>query len=449
MARPLSLFGGQVIPWSGPTTALAAPPSPAPKGDFFRRQGESDSRYRYRGRPRAASGVAPGLTPSGLKAILDDAEAGQPERLFSLLQEISDRDSHVTGVLNTRKLAVAQLSWRVEPASDRRRDRKAAEWVERKLRRIRNWQTGLTWLLGAIEAGVAPVELDWVIDNEEVVIDRLLYAPPRWFLPDPENPERWRLRDMGDLANGVPLIPERWVVHTAACKPGFPLQAGLGRTLAWAWLLKGYSVKDWASYAEIFGTPFRLGTYPDTATADDIDALSAALADMGVNTWAAVPAGMGVQFPSAPSSTGGSVHEPLIKWWNAEISKLVLGQTLTTQESDRGTQALGSVHNEVRQDLVRADAASLADTLTEQIIGPLIRFNLPDAGKLTGLPLLRFDTEPPTDALAEAQAQEARGRVFQLARALGLTISEGQVREELGVAEVGEDDRALGEEEEE
>ena len=61
---------------------------------------------------------------------------------------------------------------------------------------------------------------------------------------------------------------------------------------------------------------------------------------------------------------------------NREISKAVLGQTLTTDTTGgTGTFAAASVQNEVRRDLLEADAQNLAETIRLQILRPLVGFN--------------------------------------------------------------------------
>nr|WP_284521082.1 DUF935 family protein [Shigella boydii] len=54
-----------------------------------------------------------------------------------------------------------------------------------------------------------------------------------------------------------------------------------------------------------------------------------------------------------------------VKWrrCDAQISKAVLGQTMTTDNGSSRSQA--DVHNQVRMDIVRWDARQLANTLNE------------------------------------------------------------------------------------
>jgi phage gp29-like protein len=87
----------------------------------------------------------------------------------------------------------------------------------------------------------------------------------------------------------------------------------------------------------------------------------------------------------------------LIDLCNREISKAVLGQTLTTEVGKTGSYAAGRVHGEVRQDLVEADGRAIEDVLQRDILGPLVFFNFGEDAVRQLLPKWRIKTEPPED----------------------------------------------------
>jgi phage gp29-like protein len=63
-----------------------------------------------------------------------------------------------------------------------------------------------------------------------------------------------------------------------------------------------------------------------------------------------------------------------------------LGQTLTTETSDTGAYALGRVHNEVRMDIVKADADALCEALNRQAVRWICDFNFPPRMLKNGYP---------------------------------------------------------------
>jgi SPP1 gp7 family putative phage head morphogenesis protein len=384
---------------------------------------------------------AGGLTPQRVARLLEEANQGDPRAFCELLEEVEDRDAHLLGVLAVRKRAVANLAWRIEPAADTPADRQAATWCERVVREIDGLEGGFVDLLDAIYKGFAVCEIGWGLRAGRHVPVELSYRPQRWFRPDPDDPELWRLLDPVDPVWGVPLQPHGYVVHVAKAKSGFPTQAALGRVLVWLYLFKAYALKDWVAYCEMFGSPLRVGKFPAGSKKPDIDALYAALVQLGVDAAAVVPADMQVDFVSDTGNrTGGDTFERLLQWTDRAASKAILGQTLTTEEGTSGTQALGTVHNEVRQDIVVADAKQLARTLRRDLLEPLVRFNFPGLEA----PQWVFAAEPPRDEQVVTATQTARAAVFAAARQLGVPVPLAQVRDELDIREPTGGEPVLG-----
>lgn len=435
-SRPISLGLAAAA-----TSSAAAPATPP-----LQTQGEPDDwrRGRWNGRRAEARNLAPNATPARIAAALRDAEAGRPADYFSLLQEVTDRDSQTVAVLGVRKRAVAQRPWAVKAAGDRTRDYRVALWCERVIQGIANFEPACVDLLGAIEAGVGAVEIDWRIEErggQSWALPRQLeYRPAAWLRPAPGDPNAWHLLSRENLVDGVPLVENRWIVHVAKAKTGFPIQAGLGRVLLWYWLLKHYPLKDWTAYSELFGAPTRVGKAPAGATDEQLQVMSDALAQIGVDSWALLPAGFEMDMKGDSSfRSGPDIYERLISYCDRAIAKLVLGQTLTTEEGQSGTKAQGVVHADVRGDIMRADAAQLARTLTEQLIRPLVLFNW---GPAEPVPTFEFQVET-RDVKAQAEGQEARGRVYRVGQQMGLKVSARRAREELDLPEPENDDDVL------
>ncbi len=118
----------------------------------------------------------------------------------------------------------------------------------------------------------------------------------------------------------------------------------------------------------------------------------------------------------------------------AEMSKAVLGQTLTTEQGARGSQALGRVHDNVRRDLLEADAKAIAAVLKRDILAPLVRMNFgPDAM----VPTFQFMTEDAQDMSAFFLS------VLNLQTA-GVRVPQKWVRDELGIPEPEDGEELVG-----
>ncbi len=126
-------------------------------------------------------------------------------------------------------------------------------------------------------------------------------------------------------------------------------------------------------------------------------------------------------------------YERLITYLDRQVSKAVLGQTLTTDQGSTGSLAQAKVHDEVRADLMRADARALAATLTRDLIRPLMALNMPDAPT----PQFTLLVEEPEDmdALADQIAKLVP---------LGMPVPQAWVREKWGIPEAVEGEPILG-----
>lgn len=76
------------------------------------------------------SSVASSLTPAKLASIFKDADQGRLQPLLTLAGELECRDAHARAQLQTRKLALAALEWRVEALTDSKKDVALAEELQ-------------------------------------------------------------------------------------------------------------------------------------------------------------------------------------------------------------------------------------------------------------------------------------------------------------------------------
>ncbi|WP_429118915.1 phage portal protein family protein, partial [Aeromonas veronii] len=88
----------------------------------------------------------------------------------------------------------------------------------------------------------------------------------------------------------------------------------------------------------------------------------------------------------------------MMEWCERSMSKAILGGTLTSQADGKSsTNALGNVHNEVRQEVRDADLRQLAATLTRDLVYPLYALNGKSYQGPRRSPRLEFDVTEPED----------------------------------------------------
>ena len=143
------------------------------------------------------------------------------------------------------------------------------------------------------------------------------------------------------------------------------------------YLLKNFALKDWAAFNEVFGMPLRLGKYDPAASPADREALLQAVRHLGSDAAGVISKATEIEFVEAGSQgSKTNPYQAMADFCNREMSKAVLGQTLTTDTTgSTGSYAAAKVHGEVRRDLVEADSQALATTLREQLLRPLVGFN--------------------------------------------------------------------------
>ncbi|SAD58721.1 Mu-like prophage FluMu protein gp29 [Enterobacter roggenkampii] len=210
----------------------------------------------------------------------------------------------------------------------------------------------------AIGHGFSAQEIEkWELDGNLWLPVKIKLRPHRWFCTTPEAGDEVRL-NTGTLG-GEELWPFGWLVHTHNAKSGYIAQSGLYRVLVWPYLFKNYSVRDLAEFLEIYGLPPRIGSYMPGASQDEQDKLMEALVSIGHNASGIIPDNTKIEFKDAAEGQSDPFMA-MINWCERTASKVILGGTLTSQADGKSsTHALGNVHNEVRHDLLTADARQL------------------------------------------------------------------------------------------
>lgn len=130
------------------------------------------------------------------------------------------------------------------------------------------------------------------------------------------------------------------------------------------WVIyKRNDVADWAQFAEIFGMPIEDYTYD---TGDD-EARSRVIQDAqqaGALKKYIHARDVELNLIEAGNKTGSSdVYDKLCDRCDKEISKLFLGNTLTTEAQSTGSEALGKVHQEEEDHILKADREYVLNVL--------------------------------------------------------------------------------------
>ena len=115
------------------------------------------------------------------------------------------------------------------------------------------------------------------------------------------------------------------------------------------------------------------------------------------------------------------------------MSKAVLGQTATT-DCVTGGLGSGQEHGDVREDITRADAKSLAADLPRALAIPFVQLN---HGPQRHYPQIKIEDPEPEDLAALSSA-------LSTLVPIGLRVKEEEVRNKFGLSEPSPKDRILG-----
>lgn len=370
------------------------------------------------------------ITPSKLKSILEDAESGDITAQHELFMDIEEQDSAIGANIQTRKRAILTLDWRIaEPRNATPAEEKLQTEIDELFYQYPNLENLLMDMMDAVGHGFSALEIEWKLENGKYIPHNFIPRPQSWFKLDKNDN---LLLKTPTNTMGEPLRQFGWVVHSHKSRSVQLARMGLFRTLAWLYMFKHYSVRDFAEFLELYGMPIRIGKYGAGATNEEKRTLLRALAQIGHNAAGIMPDSMTIELHNAANTGAGSANNPflqMVDWCEKSIARLILGQTLTSgADGKSSTNALGNVHNEVRRDLLVSDAKQVAQTITQQIIMPYLQINVDPNIALHRVPYFEFDTKKYDDLSTFADA------IPKLV-GIGVQIPEKWTRDKLGIPE--------------
>jgi phage gp29-like protein len=328
-------------------------------------------------------------------------------------------DSHLEAVWSVRCSTAAGAEWFVEAGAEGAEEKEAAEAFEGELKNL-DIPRIIEEMMDAVAYGYSPLEIIWEAREGKWGIGNVVGKPAEWFEFTPEN--RLVLRTG---RGGQEELPEnRFLVVQHGASYVNPYGSKVFSKCFWPLTFKKAGWQWWAVFVEKYGGAFLFGKYPantdDKYKADLLDALERLIAD----SVAILPEGSDVTIESlANKGAASSIHKEFIDTANAEVSKAVLGQTLTTEIGGKGSYAAAQAHNLVREDLAELDRRRvsaafnrLAAVYTFYNFGP--------------------DTTPPRfEFVRDEDLQKERAERDTLIPQMGYRFSKSYISREYGIPE--------------
>jgi phage gp29-like protein len=320
-----------------------------------------------------------------------------PWLAMAVYEDMEEKDDMLSTSLEARKENVLSKTRRVMPASNKRQDRKLAEFIDETLEGFFDFQSGtrigidaFLWeAMDSLGKGVAIGEIIYGEAPDRVYIKEVKFKPQHLFsfgegllaaYSTTTHPALQtgplRLRP-GIIAEGLtseePLPQRKFFVHTFRPRQGNRWGSPLDRKCYWLSWFKRAGVKQWLRLLEK-GPGSTVTRYNDGAgTAEQDTALKAAQA-INEESAVAVPKKFEIEvLEHVRTSMGSSYKEMVDDFCNNGIARLIRGQTLTSRGSEggRGALSLGEVHERVEATKTETDSVSLMMAVNTQFVWPL------------------------------------------------------------------------------
>lgn len=344
------------------------------------------------------------LSASSLLSKIDLAEHGDTRELFALYRDLIAADNQVQLEFENRKRAVLGDTSTLMPYD---KDNEADVFSKDRCFPILDgapFAAAMSWLLNATLYPVAVAEKVYTPTPNGYELTQIIPVP--FQLLDFRS---GRLRIFDTDANGTALQTshepdaERYMIHRGHTLPLPDQWGGPMRSILFWILLRSMSRQWWADLLERYGNPFLKGKYSDAKGKDVLERAFRLAQKLG---GIVIHKNTEVEIVQAASGDSSNAHERFVDLCSKEISKLIAGQTLSSNAQPTGLgNGATPLQGDVRDDIRKADGRMLATTLRTQLLSQFCRIN-----GITGRPpLIIFGSDSAREMAAVISTVQALG----------------------------------------
>ena len=245
-------------------------------------------------------------------------------------------DAHLSGALQQRLLNAANSGWEI-CNKDGSINQEKTELLSKPW-----FQKYLNWAEESIFWGFSLVQLNDLIDFDFPQIELI---PRQYVRPEFGTVTQYEAGTIGESYYDDKYYD--WVIPI-----GDKRDLGLLMKAAPLVIWKKNTLGSWNEHAEIFGSPIRIGK---TDVRDEITRknMEDMLKNMGSSPWAVFDKEDNIELIEASSRDVYRIYGNLVEFLNKEISKLILGQTMTLDDGSSRSQA--EIHERVAKQIEQAD----------------------------------------------------------------------------------------------
>jgi hypothetical protein len=349
-----------------------------------------------------------------INAAMRAAERGDTWQLFTIFRDMTVGYTHLQSEWNKRKMVIVGQPMHVLPEDpNSEEDKMAVKVVTEAIENCRGWQDSLNHLCDAtlwpVSVGekifepigmsegskykylkrmklkeIAPV-------NYSLLCFKVPYQPSSGntansaTIFDADDWENW-LRFYKTEPNGRTIYsiqdvyapdPNLHIIHRGnLLSPTIPANfGGHMRALLFNWLMTVNGRDWWGLMMAKYGMPIPVGKV-DANNAKAVSDMQAALATALRVGGMVIDKKAELDWGAMAGVDGSQAHKIFSEFWNAETSKLVVGQTLSSKPSPTGMGSGASEQAEhVRDDIRMYDVLKLSSTLKEQLFEQILAVN--------------------------------------------------------------------------
>ena len=282
------------------------------------------------------------------------------------------RDPQIIACMQQRIMNAVALNAQILPYDESADAKQIADFVASNINRI-DIDRITEQMLWSRFYGYGVAEILWQNKNDKVTIDAIKVRHPQYFHFG-EDGKIYIRQNVSQKFVSQPL-PERkfWHVSSGGITADNKTGEGLCEWLYPLVKMKNDSLQQWHLFLEKYASPTVVGKYPAARIREsEKQALLEAAANIRYDTAAVIPDTMNLDFIE-PSRSGKGEYSPIIEYADRAIAKLILSQTMTTDNGSSYSQA--NVHDRVRARLVSADCDLISESFTKQVIRWLCDWN--------------------------------------------------------------------------
>ena len=283
-----------------------------------------------------------------------DVERPDRTALYGIYADVL-LDAHLKGAIRNRKLQVIKKKFKIVDSST------GAEDIEKtKLLKKKWFRKFVSLSLDATFKGHVLIQFGDLYDGQFKFITEV---PRNHVIPE----KGIVVKQLGD-ETGIDFRNGGFTDWTI--EVGEPDDLGLLLEACPHAISKKNMAAFWDEFGEIFGIPIRIGKY-STHDEKQIDKIESMLKDMGSNSWANFPDGVDIEIKESKNKDSYMVFDKRIDRSNSELSKLIIGQTMTMDDGSSMSQA--KVHENVADDITDDDAENIKSVVNDDLLPLLIK----------------------------------------------------------------------------